>query len=78
MPRTITFNITLPPINLWTVGVLKEPSMTYGPNGAQCVECANWMKGCEHLPFHEMKVIKVYPEDQFKMVVCVNYLKETE
>lgn len=51
--------------------------MLYGPNGAQCVECANWMNGCFELPFDTMRVIKVFPEDQFKMVVCTNYVKHT-
>lgn len=47
----------------------------YGPNGAQCVECANWLQGCEQLDFSRMRVIRFYPEDNFKMVVCTNYVK---
>lgn len=51
--------------------------MLFGPNGEQCVECANWMNGCFELEFKSMKVIQVYPEDSFKMVVCTNYVKHT-
>lgn len=57
-------------------GLVLSDSTLFGPNGLQCVECKNWMEGCFSLPFSQMKVIKFFKEDNFKMVVCTNYQKE--
>ena len=59
-------------------GPVQSDNTLYGPIGLQCVECENWMEGCFSLPFSEMKVVRFFKEDNFKMVVCTNYQKETD
>lgn len=51
-------------------------NLNFAPKGGMCVNCVLSKRKCDHLPFHEMKVIGRCNVSLIKIVVCSEYLKK--